>query len=59
MPNSFGKRARTRQLFARSYGDHGMIRLSTYMHTYKVGQYVDIKANSACQKGMPFKFYHG
>merc|ERR1712153_227367 len=26
---------------------------------YKLGQYVDIKANTAIQKGMPHKFYHG
>lgn len=36
-----------------------MIKLSTYMKTYKVGDYVDIKANAACQKGMPYRFYHG
>jgi large subunit ribosomal protein L21e len=36
-----------------------MIPLSTYMTTYKVGDYVDIKANGACQKGMPYRFYHG
>ena len=59
MPNSFGKRARTRQLFARKFREHGMIKLSTYMQTYKVGDYVDIKANGACQKGMPYRFYHG
>lgn len=59
MPNSFGKRARTRQMFARNFREHGMIKLSTYMKTYKVGDYVDVKANSACQKGMPYRFYHG
>lgn len=59
MPHSFGKRARTRHLFARNFREHGMIALSTYMKTYKVGDYVDIKANSACQKGMPYRFYHG
>lgn len=59
MPHSFGKRARTRHLFSRKFREHGMIRLSTYMQTYKVGDYVDIKANAACQKGMPYRFYHG
>jgi large subunit ribosomal protein L21e len=29
------------------------------MKTYKVGDIVDIKANGAVHKGMPFKFYHG
>lgn len=33
--------------------------MSTYLRTYKVGDYVDIKANGAVHKGMPFKFYHG
>lgn len=59
MPHSYGQRARTRKLFARNFREHGQIRASTYMTTYKVGDYVDIKANSACQKGMPYRFYHG
>merc|ERR1712070_1049010 len=37
----------------------GMIKLSTYMTTYKRGDYVDIKCNPAQHKGMPFKHYHG
>ncbi|KAG3000836.1 hypothetical protein PC118_g40 [Phytophthora cactorum] len=37
----------------------GMIKMSTYLRTFKVGDYVDIKANGAVQKGMPHKFYHG
>ncbi|KAI0113829.1 ribosomal protein L21e-domain-containing protein [Hypoxylon sp. NC0597] len=36
-----------------------MIRLSTYLQQYKVGDIVDIKANGAVQKGMPHKVYHG
>lgn len=59
MPHSFGYRARTRHLFSRSFRQHGLIKLSTYMKTYKVGDLVDIKANGAVQKGMPHKFYHG
>lgn len=59
MPHSYGQRARTRHLFSRKFREHGMIKLSTYMKTYKVGDYVDIKANAACQKGMPYRFYHG
>merc|ERR1712098_502606 len=38
---------------------HGMPSLQTYMTTYKIGDYVDVVANSAIQKGMPHKFYHG
>lgn len=29
------------------------------MPIYKVGDYVDVVANSAQQKGMPHRFYHG
>lgn len=59
MPSSFGYRARTRHLFKRAFREHGPIKLSTYMATYKKGDIVDIKANSAEQRGMPHKFYHG
>jgi large subunit ribosomal protein L21e len=59
MPHSFGYRARTRDMFARPFRQRGMIRLSTYLRTFKVGDYVDIKANGAIHKGMPHKFYHG
>jgi large subunit ribosomal protein L21e len=46
-------------MFARDFRKKGMIKLSTYMKTYKVGDIVDIKANGAVHKGMPHKFYHG
>lgn len=59
MPHSYGLRARTRHLFSRGFRQHGMIKLSTYLKTYKVGDIVDIKANGAVQKGMPHKYYHG
>ncbi|POM59503.1 hypothetical protein PHPALM_31761 [Phytophthora palmivora] len=59
MPHSFGYRARTRDMFARPFRQSGMIKMSTYLRTFKVGDYVDIKANGAVQKGMPHKFYHG
>lgn len=39
--------------------EHGAIRLSTYLITFRVGDIVDIKANSAEQRGMPHKYYHG
>ena len=59
MPHSFGYRARTRDLFARGYRQSGVIHLSTYLQTYKIGDYVDIKCNGAVHKGMPHKYYHG
>ncbi|KAG5459856.1 MAG: ribosomal protein L21e-domain-containing protein [Olpidium bornovanus] len=59
MPHSFGLRARTRHMFAQKFRQHGPVKLSTYLKTYKVGDIVDIKANASIQKGMPHKFYHG
>jgi len=59
MPHSFGYRARTRSLFQRPFRGHGGVHLSTYLTTYKKGDYVDIKANGAVHKGMPHRFYHG
>merc|ERR1711943_172707 len=49
----------TRDLFSRPFRQHGMPSLQTYMTTFKIGDYVDVVANSAIQKGMPHKFYHG
>ncbi|KAI0789509.1 ribosomal protein L21e-domain-containing protein [Abortiporus biennis] len=59
MPHSFGYRARTRDMFKRGFKEHGPIKLSTYLINYRVGDIVDIKANSAQQRGMPHKYYHG
>jgi large subunit ribosomal protein L21e len=59
MPHSFGLRARTRTLFQRPFRHHGAPALGTYMKKYKLGEYVDIKVNSAIHKGMPFRYYHG
>ena len=33
--------------------------MSTYLKTYKIDDYVNIKVNGAVHKGMPQKFYHG
>eukprot|EP00353_Schmidingerella_taraikaensis_P013256 CAMPEP_0185578580 /NCGR_PEP_ID=MMETSP0434-20130131/13020_1 /TAXON_ID=626734 ORGANISM="Favella taraikaensis, Strain Fe Narragansett Bay" /NCGR_SAMPLE_ID=MMETSP0434 /ASSEMBLY_ACC=CAM_ASM_000379 /LENGTH=165 /DNA_ID=CAMNT_0028196415 /DNA_START=31 /DNA_END=528 /DNA_ORIENTATION=+ len=59
MPHSFGYRARTRDMFSRDFRKAGIINLTTYLKSVKVGDLVDIRANSAVQKGMPHKFYHG
>merc|ERR1712227_301006 len=59
MPRSNGYRCNTRDLFSRPFRQHGMPNLQTYLTTYKVGDYVDVVANSAIQKGMPHKYYHG
>lgn len=59
MAHSHGYRSGTRYAFSRNFREHGQVRPSTYLKNYKVGDYVDVKANGAVQKGMPHKFYHG
>ena len=59
MPHCFGLRARTRDLFSRAFRKHGVTPISTYLVNYKKGDYVDIIADGAIQRGMPHKFYHG
>jgi len=59
MPHSYGLRARTRNLFAKEFGQSGTHKLSQYLHVYKLGDFVDIKANPSFHKGMPYRFYHG
>ena len=59
MPHSFGVRARTRGKFAKDFRKHGLPSLSTYLHTYKVGDLVDIVVDGSVHKGMPYKYYHG
>lgn len=50
MPGGQGYRARTRDMFKRGFRQKGFIPLSTYLRTYKLGDYVDIKVNGAVQK---------
>ncbi|KAI1343344.1 ribosomal protein L21e-domain-containing protein [Xylariaceae sp. FL0016] len=59
MGHAAGLRAGTRYAFSRNFRQKGMIKLSTYLQQYKVGDIVDIKTNGAVQKGMPHKVYHG
>ncbi|KAE8374424.1 ribosomal protein L21e-domain-containing protein [Aspergillus bertholletiae] len=59
MGHSHGLRSGTRYAFSRNFKEHGQIRLSTYLKTYRVGDIVDIKVNGAVQKGMPYKVYNG
>jgi large subunit ribosomal protein L21e len=59
MPAGHGLRSRTRDLFARPFRKKGYIPLTTYLRSFKIGEYVDVKVNGAIHKGMPHKFYHG
>lgn len=47
MPAGHGVRARTRDTFARPFRGKGYINLTTYLRTFKLGDYVDIKVNGA------------
>lgn len=59
MVNTTGIRRGTRYMFSRDFRKRGVIHLSTYLKSYKVGDIVDIKVNGAIHKGMPYKVYHG
>ncbi|KAF2192587.1 hypothetical protein K469DRAFT_654255 [Zopfia rhizophila CBS 207.26] len=59
MGHSAGLRAGTRYAYSRDFKKKGYIPLSTYLRHYKVGDIVDVVANGAVQKGMPYKVYHG
>lgn len=59
MVRSNGKRANTRDLFRKGHRSGGRANLSTYLNTYKTGEFVDIRIDSGTQKGMPGKFYQG
>ncbi|KAF8411863.1 hypothetical protein HHK36_004422 [Tetracentron sinense] len=59
MPAGHGLRSRTRDLFSRPFRKKGYIHLTTYLRTYRIGDFVDVKVNGAIHKGMPHKFYHG
>lgn len=59
MPAGHGLRSRTRDLFSKGYRKNGVIPLTDTLRVFKIGDYVDIKVNSAVHAGMPFKWYHG
>lgn len=60
MPHSFGKRARTRDMFAKAFRKEGVQNsLTKYLTTYRVGDIVDIKVDGAIHRGMPYKYFHG
>lgn len=59
MPNGHGLRSRTRDTFSKGYRKNGVIPLTDTLRVFKIGDYVDVKVNSAVQAGMPHKFYHG
>mmetsp|Transcript_32775 Transcript_32775/g.39664 ORF Transcript_32775/g.39664 Transcript_32775/m.39664 type:complete len:168 (+) Transcript_32775:50-553(+) len=56
---SRGLRHGTRNKLSRPFRGKGVIPMSTYLRCFKVGDYVDVKINSAVHKGMPYFQYHG
>lgn len=59
MGRSEGYRSATRHKFSRAFRTKGHVKLSQYLVNYKLGDFVDVRANGAVHKGMPHKFYHG
>jgi large subunit ribosomal protein L21e len=59
MGRSKGKRCNTRDLFSKPFRKHGAPLAATYLTNFRIGDYVDIKVDSAIHKGMPHKFYVG
>lgn len=58
MGKSRGLRSGTRYAFSRDFKKHGVIPMSVYLKTYRVGDIVDIVGNGAA-KSLPHKWYHG
>ncbi len=50
MPAGHGVRSRTRDTFSRPFRGKGYINLSTYLRSFKLGDYVDVKVNGAVHK---------
>ena len=56
---SRGLRHGTRNMFSRPFRKKGTLNATTFLRTFRVGDYVDIKVNPAQQKGMPYLAYQG
>ncbi|MBO3802735.1 MAG: 50S ribosomal protein L21e [Candidatus Brockarchaeota archaeon] len=59
MPRSHGYRRSSRQLMKKKAKEKGIRPPAYLLHDYKEGDKVLIKINSAYQKGMPHRRYHG
>ncbi|KAJ9443662.1 60S ribosomal protein L21 [Diplonema papillatum] len=59
MVHSYGYRAGTRNLFSKRAKTQGMPNLTRYLTTFKAGDYVNVVGDSAIQKSLPHKVYHG
>jgi len=59
MPQTRGKRIKTRDLLSKRVREKGLRGLSRLMYPYKEGDEVIIKIDPSVHKGMPFKRFHG
>lgn len=59
MKGSKGFRSGTRRLLKKAPRERGKLRLSKLLHKYEPGNSVVVKIDSAFQKGMPHRRFHG
>jgi large subunit ribosomal protein L21e len=59
MKKSKGFRSGARRLLTKEPRERGKMKLSKLLYEYQPGNQVIIKIDSAVQKGMPHKRYHG
>merc|ERR1711879_262462 len=59
MPHKRGFKHGTRNKFTRPFRRNGAIRMTNYLTTHKIGEYVDVLVDSAIHKGLPHYFHHG
>eukprot|EP01066_Platyproteum_vivax_P008635 Platyproteum_vivax@DN3663_c0_g1_i1.p1 len=59
MPNSFGRKARTRDKFSKGFRKKGMPSVGEYLRVFKRGEFVDIIVDPSVHRGQPYHFYHG
>lgn len=59
MPQTRGKRIKTRSLLSKRIREKGLRGLSRFLHEYKEGDEVVIKIDSSVHNGMPFRRFHG
>ncbi len=54
-----GFRRKTRDKLKKPINERGKIRITQYMQTFKLGDKVLLKIDSALHRGMPFPRFHG
>ena len=57
--NTTGTRHRTRGKFSVDFRKHGVRPTTNVLRRFKKGDLVNIVGTGACQKGLPYTYYHG